>query len=49
MSKNQTVTEDLINKVADTLQYEPQENPVFSKSGCKRVSQKVDFMIEDYL
>lgn len=49
LSKNQSVTDELINSVADTLQYEPQDNPIFSKSGCKRVSQKVDFMIEDYL
>ncbi len=46
-AKGHPVTEELLSKVADELLYFPQENKLFSKSGCKRVSQKVDLLIED--
>ncbi len=46
--KGQKVTEDMLSKVADELLYFPAEHKLFSKSGCKRVSQKVDLLIEDF-
>ena len=45
-SKNRTVTEDIVNKVADLLPYYPEDAKLFAKSGCKRVSQKVDFVAD---
>ena len=42
------VSEEIISKVADELQYFPNDRKLFSKSGCKRVSQKVDLVMEDY-
>ena len=45
--KNITVTTDLINKVADELQYSPGRPGLFSTSGCKRVEEKVDFVVLD--
>ena len=47
ISKNYTVTEEILSKVADELLYFPPNIKLFSKSGCKRVSQKVDLIIED--
>ena len=44
--KNQDVTEDIVNKVADVLPYYPPDAKLFASSGCKRVSQKVDLMLE---
>ena len=47
VSKGQVVTEEILRKVADELLYFPSNNKLFSKSGCKRVSQKVYLVIED--
>lgn len=33
--------------VADLLKYFPKDFNVFSKSGCKRIAQKVDLMIQE--
>jgi len=40
-------TEDKVDFVADQLTYWPPEIKLFSTSGCKRVAQKVDLMLED--
>jgi len=45
--KNREVTEELVNKVADVLPYFPPEVKLFATSGCKRVSQKVDLMLDN--
>ena len=39
------VTDSALNKVADELLYFPDDVEVFSKSGCKKVSSKVDFIM----
>ena len=36
-----------VDFVADQLTYWPPEIKLFSTSGCKRVAQKVDLMLED--
>ena len=36
-----------VDFVADQLTYKPPEIKLFSTSGCKRVAQKVDLMLED--
>lgn len=41
-TKNVDPTEVQVNKAADMLQYEE----IFSTSGCKRVAQKVDLILE---
>ncbi|KAG1714239.1 Torsin-1B [Nymphon striatum] len=41
------VSDELINKIADQLDYFPEDTMVFSKTGCKRVSEKVDFLTAD--
>ena len=46
--KKYTISEEIISKVADELQYFPSDKKLFSKSGCKRVSQKVDLIMLDY-
>lgn len=45
--KGLAVTEEILSKVTDELQYFPAHEKLFSKSGCKRVSQKVDLVIEE--
>jgi hypothetical protein len=42
--KEKPVSSDIIKKVADQLQYSSPDN-VFSTTGCKRVSTKVDYVI----
>ena len=36
-----------IQKVADELRYDPPDTKVFSKTGCKRVPDKVDLIAEE--
>lgn len=48
-SKGYFPTENILNKVASELQYFPEERKLFSKSGCKRVPQKVDVIMEEIL
>jgi len=40
-------SEDMVDKVADELIYWPVELKLFSTSGCKRVAQKVDLLLEE--
>ena len=47
LAKGFTPQNDIVSKVADELLYFPSETKLFSKSGCKRVSQKVDLIVED--
>ena len=42
--KNLIVTEEHLEWVADQLTYFPEEWPIFSASGCKKVSSKVDLI-----
>ena len=43
--KGYPVTEEILNRVADEMLYSPEDLKVFSKSGCKKVSSKVDYII----
>ena len=43
--KGHTVTEQVLNRVADELLYFPEDLKVFSQSGCKKVSSKVDYVM----
>ncbi|VDN04087.1 unnamed protein product [Thelazia callipaeda] len=38
-------TAERIRTVADSLQYFPKTNPIYSASGCKRVAQKVELLM----
>ena len=40
-------TEEMVEKVADEMIYWPAELKLFSTSGCKRVAQKVDLLLEE--
>jgi len=40
-------SEEMVEKVADELTYWPAELKLFSTSGCKRVAQKVDLLLEE--
>ena len=40
-------TEEMVENVADELIYWPEELKLFSTSGCKRVAQKVDLLLEE--
>jgi len=39
-------TDELTDRVADQLSFWPEDLRLFSKSGCKRVAQKVDLILE---
>ena len=39
--------EEMVEKVADELIYWPADLKLFSTSGCKRVTQKVDLLLEE--
>ena len=43
--KGHPVTEQILNNVADELKYFPDDLKVFSQSGCKKVSSKVDYIM----
>ena len=43
--KGHPVTEEVLNRVADELLYFPEDLKVFSKSGCKKISSKVDYIM----
>ena len=43
--KGHPVTEQVLNSIADELLYFPEYAKVFSQSGCKKVSSKVDFIM----
>ena len=43
--KGQPVAEFILNRIADELLYFPDDLKVFSKSGCKKISSKVDVVI----
>ncbi|XP_064608329.1 torsin-1A-like isoform X2 [Liolophura sinensis] len=38
---------DLLNTIADELIYYPNDEKIYSTTGCKRVAEKVDFVLED--
>ena len=46
-AKNYTVNDEIVDKIANELLYFPQDSKLYSKSGCKRVSEKVDLIMED--
>ena len=43
--KGHPVTELILNNVADELLYFPDDLKVFSQSGCKKISSKVDYIM----
>ena len=44
--KHLDVTSETQNEIADQLAYFPADIKLFSKSGCKKISEKVDFYRE---
>jgi len=48
-STNPRLLEKFVTNVADSLQYFPKGTGLFSTSGCKRISQKVDLLIQEEL
>jgi chaperonin cofactor prefoldin len=47
VAKNHFVTDEIINKVLNELHFIPEDSKLYSKSGCKRVSEKVNMVIEE--
>ena len=45
--RDMVFTEEMVKKVADELIYWPAELKLFSTSGCKRVAQNVDLLLEE--
>jgi len=45
--RNVQFGEEMVEKVADQLTYWPTDINLFSTSGCKRVAQKVDLLLEE--
>ena len=49
-SKNVTILKrTIVEKIADELRYSPSDTKLYSNTGCKRVSDKVDLIIEEQL
>ena len=44
-AKNHVPTANNLDLVADEMQYYPEEEQIFSTSGCKKVSSKVDLIM----
>lgn len=44
--KGLPVTDSILNRVADELLYFPDDLKAFSRSGCKKISSKVDYVME---
>ena len=42
--KGHPVPEQVLNSIADELLYFPEDLKVFSQSGCKKISSKVDYI-----
>lgn len=42
------IPEELINEIAAELNYFPEDTGLFSVTGCKRVPEKVDYVMIDY-
>lgn len=40
---------NMVSKIADELVYFPPEEELYSTSGCKRLEQKIDLHVEDFL
>lgn len=40
-------TEEMVESVADQLVYWPSDLKLFSVSGCKRIAQKIDLLVEE--
>merc|ERR1712098_93276 len=45
--RNLSMTSDQVSKVVDSLTYWPQETSLYSTTGCKRISNKLDLFQED--
>ncbi|MCP9261516.1 Torsin-1B [Dirofilaria immitis] len=45
LSHEFTPTDERITAIADSLQYFPKTNPIYSSSGCKRVAQKTELFM----
>ncbi|CAG9532060.1 unnamed protein product [Cercopithifilaria johnstoni] len=45
LSHEFTPTDERITAIADSLQYFPKTNPIYSSSGCKRIAQKTELFI----
>lgn len=43
--KGYPVTQSNLNRVADELSYFPNDEKAFSKSGCKKIASKVDYVM----
>ncbi|XP_048772495.1 torsin-1A-like isoform X2 [Ostrea edulis] len=46
--KRQDISEDAVRKISEELNYHPADLEVYSVTGCKRVPEKVDYIMEDY-
>ena len=46
-AKNKPISDgSVIDRIAKEMQYFPEDQKVFSKSGCKKVSSKVDLIVD---
>jgi len=46
-ARNASLSEKQIQGIADELNYWPEDTALYSKTGCKRVAQKVDLFLEE--
>jgi hypothetical protein len=41
------ISEKKVREIAEQLQYYPEEEQIFSTTGCKRVPEKTDYVMEE--
>lgn len=46
-TKYSDIKEEKVREIADQLQYFPEEEQIFSATGCKRIPDKTVFVMED--
>lgn len=44
--RNHALNEKIVNEVAKEMDYFPKKNPMFSTTGCKKVSKKMDLILD---
>ena len=44
--EHEPIDEKIVNKIAEEMEYFPSFSPIFCSSGCKRVSKKIDMIID---
>lgn len=47
-NKREKIPGDLVDTISRELNYVPDDKELFSTTGCKRIPEKVDYVMDDY-